>query len=123
MGINMITKFDKYKESIRDKMTPKSEEDIIKSLKNSQPNYKLLKGSENGLILVVKQALEEGADIHCWNDGPLYWAVFNSDIEMAKFLLLNGADVHAKSLEHFDAIEIAKDNYDTEMYELLKQFE
>ena len=35
MGLNMITKFDKYNESVRDLMTPKSKEEVGKLLKKS----------------------------------------------------------------------------------------
>ena len=58
--------FAQFNESVRDKMTPKSEEDIESSIDNLSPNEKLIKGSKYGLLWLVKQAIELGAgkDIH-----------------------------------------------------------
>ena len=66
--IDKYTKiYHKMNESVRDQMTPKSEEDIIKSLDKLSPDEKLKVGVDNSIEWIVKQALEEGATVSCHN--------------------------------------------------------
>jgi hypothetical protein len=52
-----------FNESIRNKMIPKSEEEISKNIEKLSVNEKLKLGVENNVEWVVKQAIEEGATI------------------------------------------------------------
>lgn len=58
-------------ESVRDLMTPKSKEDIVKALGLSLEEQ-LIRGLEKGEYWLVKQAIENGADIRYRDDTPLY---------------------------------------------------
>ena len=64
---DLIKQHMKTNESVRDLLKPKSEEDIIKSLKNMNPDEKLKVGVDNNIEWIVKQALEEGATVSCHN--------------------------------------------------------
>jgi len=59
----MIHKFNQYNESIRDKMSPKSEEEIDDVIKNLNPQELLMKAIfDLQDISLVKEALKRGAD-------------------------------------------------------------
>jgi len=71
----------------------------------------VLKGNLKG----AKEALSRGADINDKdevNQTPLMWAAHENHPNIVDFLLLNGADVHAKDDSGSDALAIAqsKDN-------------
>ena len=92
--IKMIKKFNIYNESVRDKMTPKSEDDIKNSLSEWPANDKLFVGVEKNLPYLVKQALEEGADLHLNNNNELFlFAVQNDQLEIVKLMIEYGADI------------------------------
>jgi|GEM_PF-5526510 len=61
------------------------------------PNNQLIKSARNGDLEGVKEALSRGADINFVTDyyimSALHHAVIGNHIEIAKFLLENGADV------------------------------
>jgi hypothetical protein len=42
-----------------------------------------------------KWMVNEGIDIHTWNDYPLRWAIEKGYLDTVKFLVKNGADIHA----------------------------
>lgn len=61
----MIKKFNTYNESLRDKMVPKSFDDINNSINNNEDkNEVLLNSTINGYIPGIKMALKDGADIN-----------------------------------------------------------
>jgi len=84
-------------ESIRDKMTPKSEEDIKKYLDKLTPNQKLIIGAKEGIFWLIKQTLEEGADIHYFDDIVLQLTIDEegTNMELLKYILKKGANVNA----------------------------
>lgn len=92
----MITKFTKYiNESLVDKMKPKSSEEINKSISNIPLNQKLVRAVNNGLYWLVKQSLEEGADVNYFNDVCIQSAVHKEEnIDIVKLLLEYGANVN-----------------------------
>jgi ankyrin repeat protein len=47
----------------------------------------------NGHLEIVKYLVEHGADIHIWEDEALRVASFNGHLEVVKYLLLQGADI------------------------------
>ena len=119
-----------YNESLRDKMIPKPDEDILSGLKKLNPLdrinkiniYRLgkkfypsvdeiLKASEqmtpqdklnigckNGIIELVKIAIEEGVDIN--NSKSLVNACLYGHFDVAKYLIENGADVNRTNDKH-----------------------
>ncbi len=105
-------------ESIRDKMKPKSEEDIRKSFEGS-PNSKLFWGVRHNLLWLVKDALKEGADIHDRSDIALKLAIDNKNIEIVELLLQNNADIH---IDGDYPIRYATEYGDINMIELLLKY-
>lgn len=81
-----------FNESIRDLMKPKSKEDIVKALGLSLEEQ-LIRGLEKGEYWLVKQAIENGADIRYRDDTPLYRATIYEDERAMKLLLKHGAKV------------------------------
>ena len=118
---NLLIKYDKTNESIRDKMTPKSEEDIVKEVGKMNSNDLLLQASRGGSLPLVKKALryakkdeyalvnasinghteiveylidEKGYDVHYQGELPLRYAIISNRFETVKSLLDRGADIH-----------------------------
>jgi len=86
-------------------MTPKSEEDILKSFSHLSPKEILFKGVGHGILKLVQYAVENGADVNVniedkikWT--PLTYAVVNNDDEdIIKYLIDNGAIVTNKTID------------------------
>jgi len=47
-------------------------------------------------LQVIKDLVEEGADIHVDSDYALRWAGYKGNLDIVKFLVESGADVHAR---------------------------
>lgn len=118
----MITRYNTYNESLRDKMTPKSEEDIKKDVGKLKPEDQLIQASMGGSLSLVKDAIKSGVkkdeyalvnasinghtdiveyliddagyDVHYHDDLPLRYAIANGRMEVVKVLLDRGADIH-----------------------------
>ena len=90
----MITKFEKYNESLRDLMVGPTEEEVWNNIKDFPPNELLKKCIEIGFLKGIKLALKKDADIHINNDEPLRLASENGHTEIVKLLLDKGADIH-----------------------------
>jgi ankyrin repeat protein len=56
-------------------------------------DHSFRRAAENGHSEVCRLLLEHGADIHAEDDGALRWAALNGHFEICKFLLENGADL------------------------------
>ena len=54
-----------------------------------------MKGIKNGIVWAVKDALEEGADVHSDTDAPLRVAAEFDNTEIVKILLDAGANIHS----------------------------
>lgn len=90
-----------YNESLRDKMKPKSNEEILKELDGLSPIDLLFKSAENNYLNGVKKALEKGVDINVtydgvWNRSALIIATIKGYKDIVEFLIKNGADVDNK---------------------------
>ena len=57
--------------------------------------YSLRAASSNGHLEVVKYLVEQGADIHANDDLSLISASNNGHLELVKYLVEQGADIHA----------------------------
>jgi hypothetical protein len=90
-----------YNESLRDKMKPKSDKEILKDLGNLSPDEMLIKSTEHNFLKGVQKSLERGADVNCVNkytNTPLLIACWKNYFDIIKFLLENGANVNCQNL-------------------------
>ena len=46
---------------------------------------------------IIQKLIDEGADVHAFNDYALRFAAYYGHLEIVKILLENGADVHAEN--------------------------
>ena len=69
----------------------------LEKLRNFQYKYEeaVRRASENGHLEVVKFLLEQGADIHSSGNYPLRIACKNGHFDLVKFLIEHKADIHA----------------------------
>lgn len=93
-----------YNESIKDYLKPKPIDQIKKSLQTLTPNEKFEKGIDNDSIDIIRQSLEEGADIHITEPNYLNYILsincrYSDDFEIAKLLIKYGADLQ-KSIKY-----------------------
>jgi len=84
----------KVDESLRDKMTSKSDEEILNSLKSLDPDRMLVQAAKNKSIEGVKKALKLGADIHYFNNLALQVAIDDENLDIIKYLIDKDADIH-----------------------------
>ena len=90
-------KYLKTYEGLRDQMTPKSHDDIKNDMKHLSAEQKLMRGAREGVFWIMKEALDEGADIHYLDDVALQLIIdeHGTNMEALKYLLKKGANVHA----------------------------
>ena len=69
----------------------------------------LRQSAENGHLNFVKYLVENGADIHANNDYALRWSAHSGHLSIVKYLVENGADIHAR--DNFALHWSAKYNY------------
>ena len=120
-----MKKFNQFiNESIRDKMTPKSEDDIKKSLEKLSPKEKIEKAIKYNIIWVAQEAIDNGVDITGTTKGGYHFgqrllddAIKKGHVDMAKFLLKNGVDLRKSDLA--DSLENAVSNNRLEMVKFL----
>lgn len=105
-----------YSESVKQYLTPKSEEDIIKNVQYLPPYRKLQKGSRYDILKLVKQGVEEGAKP---DNFILIIACENGSINVVKYLLNfdinlieDGLNVFTNSVifNHYDIVKLLLDN-------------
>lgn len=77
-----------YNESLRDKMTPKSPDDIKRDLMKLSPEDKIVKGTHHNNKDLIIMGVEEGGDMEV----ALRWACQKGDTEMVTTLLDKGVD-------------------------------
>lgn len=86
-------------ENIMQYLKPKSEDEILKSIKTSSPNDRLYNGVKYNLIDMVKQALKDGADPSFDSNKSLEIATHGGNLEIVK-LLLNDKRVDPKGFNN-----------------------
>ena len=79
-------------------------------------DFALRYASSNGHVDLVKILLEHGADVHADNDSALRNASGGGHVEVVKILLEHGADVHASN---DSALKYASENGHIEVVKLL----
>ena len=84
-------------EGLRDKMTPKSDEDIKKAAENLSPEELLDLGCKYGYVWAVNKAIKQGSRVAGGRDKPLRTACAFGHFDVVKILLDNDADIHADS--------------------------
>ena len=77
----------------------------------------LMIASFNNNTKIVKFLIENGADIHAQGDKALINACYRDNIKLAKYLLDHDADIHAQDDEAF---KIANGN--KELFDLLNSY-
>jgi ankyrin repeat protein len=87
----MITKYNLYNESLRDKLKGKSKEDIMKSLKDIPLREQFYKSCEFGLADVVKELLPQ-VKIPIWDETGIELASKNGHLDVVKELLNYGIE-------------------------------
>jgi polyhydroxyalkanoate synthesis regulator phasin len=90
-----------YNESIKDKMTPRSEADIKAMFSKLTPIDKIERGAENGVMWAVEEGLRELGKIKKSLRGAIYNAVQNHHLDIAEYLVNNGN----MNLEEIDEIK------------------
>jgi ankyrin repeat protein len=74
-------------ESLSDYLKPKSEEEIRKSLGNLTRVEKLFKGAKHGILWLIQEALDEGADPSMGKNYAIRLAAQYGHLEIVKLLL------------------------------------
>jgi ankyrin repeat protein len=114
-----------YNESLRDKMTPKSDEEILKELGDLTPDDMLFQSSKYNFLKGVKKALEMGADINYKNkinNTSLIMSSGKGYKNVVELLLKNDADVNIRNIGGFSALNLASKKGYKEIVELLKKY-
>lgn len=57
-------------------------------------NSLLIMSAQRGELALVKYAIENGADVHIWNDEALVMATENRHLDIIKYLVEQGANIH-----------------------------
>ena len=60
-------------------------------------NQKLIEAAQNGDLEIVKYLVNQGVNIHANDDEALRDASYNGQLEVVKYLVEQGADIHAKN--------------------------
>ena len=58
-------------------------------------NYDFLEACADGDLDEAKALLKQGADIHAWEDETLRWSANEGHLNTVKYLVEQGADIHA----------------------------
>jgi hypothetical protein len=136
---NMLRKRLPMNESVRDKMTPKSEEEIRLGLSKLSPDKRLKLGISRNLPWLVEEALKGGANPNMTYIGSSYPKGFTCLMkaivtdckrDIVYYLIKYGADVNAKTRNGSSVLGISKgmvshnpDNMNMELvYHLVKSY-
>lgn len=88
--------YDLFTEGVKDLMTPKSEDEIRKTLESKPVEDKIEFGIYKDIPWLVQQGVEEGADITKNDNFLLKWATEKGNLPLVKLLLDKGADIHTE---------------------------
>ena len=55
----------------------------------------LFDACRDGNLNRVRELIEQGVDIHTWEDGTLRWASFHGRMDVVRYLVEQGVDIHA----------------------------
>jgi len=112
----MIKKFEHYNESIRDKMTPKTDEEIIKSFGKMTPDQKVKNGYKHNILWLAEKGISEGGNRHPFGN-YLSKALYNGWVDAVKFMVENNIDdIH--QYEEW-GVKIAADSGNANLVDLL----
>jgi len=71
-------------------------------------NNLLIESARNGNLEAVRNALNNGADIHAQNDESLIIAVINNHLEVAQLLIERGANINVLSQEERNRLSVVE---------------
>ena len=111
-----------YNESVRSLMKRKSDKDILNSCEGKTSEEKLLLGAENGILALVKNAVENSADINVkteYGNTALIYASRFGYLDIVKYLVENGANINAKNRWDSTALMRASNNVHIEIVKVL----
>jgi ribosomal protein S18 acetylase RimI-like enzyme len=118
---------DHLTEGLRDKMTPRSEEDIKKNVLHLNPDNKIMKGIQQNIPYLVQLGIDEGGDVNkkYTNDTtPLQSAIYhheifhnNNSIEIVEMLLRGGSDTSLENPHYRTSVELCSTK---KLYDVLK---
>jgi len=121
-----MKKFNQFNESVLDKLQGPNIEEMLKQFKQMNPTDALFKcvHKNTGFLQGVKQALEDGADINARDKAleltPLEYALNNNQIEIAVYLLDNGAIITHDYTDFFLLKIVVHSDLETLLYILKK---
>ena len=121
-----MKKFNQFNESVLDKLQGPNIEEMLKQFKQMNPTDALFKcvHKNTGFLQGVKQALEDGADINARDKAleltPLEYALNNNQIEIAVYLLDNGAKIDKNYSDFFLNKIVVHSDLETLLYILKK---
>ena len=110
----MIKRFNQFNESLLDKMTGLSDEELFNNLRgDGDPNTLLINYARVGFLPGIKTALSDGADINFNSDKPISTDVFTkrSDNFFNNLTPILISVYH----EHFDAFKYLYETYEYEI--------
>ena len=120
----MLKYLKSYNESLRDKMKPKSDEEILKDLGKLSPEEMLLTSIKNNYVNGVKKALERGVNINKknerdYNRTALLYASIYGYKNIVEILLKNGADINIQDVNGWTALIFASNHGHKDIVEIL----
>lgn len=111
-----------YNESLRDKMQPKSDEEIWNSLIKLSPEEMLIQSAANNYIKGVKYCLNLNVDPSYNNNLALEEAELNNNYEIIK-LLLNDKKIDLSNFNMLDLlIKLINYHDENDIYDIVKLF-
>ncbi len=118
--VGLLKKYQQINEGIRDKMKPKSEEDIRKNINNLTLMQQFLRGVSNNIYWLVEESLKKGADVNFFNDVCIQTAALKEEnIDIMRLLLEYGANVN---INDDYPLRYASENGYLEMVKLLLKY-
>lgn len=113
-----IKTYNDLNEGLRNKMKPKSEEEIISNYGNIHPDEMLVDGVIHGVFGLVKKAIEGGANLN--RDWLLNKSILSGNSDVIIFLIENGVDIDNINHDYLSSLVDKIDN-DIDIINIVKK--